>query len=255
MQPGTVQNYALLGEIDFRHPLLASFADPRFSDFSKIHFWKYLRLNPSDLPGSHVLAKFDSGDPALLEVPVGKGRVLILCSSWRPDQSQLALSTKFVPLLYAILEQSTGGLSAPTAYHVGDTVPLAAFGQPGAALSIRGPANLELKLGTTNANFSQTAQPGMYLVSSSQGTKRFAVNLEPTESRTAPLLLDELEKLGVPMTGVKPSPALETSRKALLQIAELESRQKLWRWLLISAVLVLLFETWLAGRAARQGVN
>src|SRR5207249_1425782 len=38
-------NYAMISEIDFRHPLFAPFADPRFSDFTKIHFWKYRRLD------------------------------------------------------------------------------------------------------------------------------------------------------------------------------------------------------------------
>jgi len=33
---------------------------------------------------------------------------------------------------------------------------------------------------------------------------------------------------------------------------ELESRQKVWRWLIVAALGVLILETWLAGRAARQ---
>ena len=37
-------DYALLGEIDFTHPLFAPFDDPRFSDFSHIHFWKHRRM-------------------------------------------------------------------------------------------------------------------------------------------------------------------------------------------------------------------
>ena len=35
--------YALFGEIDFSHPIFAPFADPRFSDFSRIHFWRHRR--------------------------------------------------------------------------------------------------------------------------------------------------------------------------------------------------------------------
>jgi hypothetical protein len=99
-----VRNYAMLAEIDFRHPLFAPFADPRFSDFTKIHFWKYRKLDARDLPNARTLAKFESGDPALLEVPVGKGKVFVLTSGWQPEDSQLALSTKFV-LLYAFLEE------------------------------------------------------------------------------------------------------------------------------------------------------
>jgi len=84
-------SYAMLAEIDFRHPLFAPFADPRFNDFTKIHFWKYRRLEATGIPGAHILAKFDNGDAAMLEVPVGKGRVLVLTSGWNPDDSQLAL--------------------------------------------------------------------------------------------------------------------------------------------------------------------
>ena len=46
-------NYALLGDIDFRHPLFAPFADPRFSDFAQIHFWKHRRWEiPIEHPGA-----------------------------------------------------------------------------------------------------------------------------------------------------------------------------------------------------------
>ncbi|MGH7972210.1 MAG: BatA domain-containing protein, partial [Limisphaerales bacterium] len=125
-----LDKYAMLGEIDFRDPLFASFADPRFSDFTKIHFWRYRRIDPASLPGARVLAKFDSGDPAIIDIPVGTGRVLLLTSGWQPEDSQLALSTKFVPLLYSILEGTGATLSRPSTYHVGDIVPV---GSPGAA--------------------------------------------------------------------------------------------------------------------------
>jgi hypothetical protein len=99
-------SYAMLADIDFQHPLFSAFADARFSDFTRIHFWKYRRLDATAIPGARIVAKFDSGDPAVVEVPIGKGRVILLTSGWQPDDSQLALSTKFVPLLYATLEYS-----------------------------------------------------------------------------------------------------------------------------------------------------
>ena len=94
---GVVRNYAMLGEIDFRHPLFAPFADVRFSDFTKIHFWKYRRFETTAMPDARVVAKFDNGDAAIVEVPVGKGRVIVFASGWQPEDSQLVLSTKFVP--------------------------------------------------------------------------------------------------------------------------------------------------------------
>src|SRR5207244_12535632 len=55
---------------------LAPFADPRFSDFTKIHFWKYRRADATAIPNARVVAKFDTGDPALLEIRIGTGRML-----------------------------------------------------------------------------------------------------------------------------------------------------------------------------------
>jgi hypothetical protein len=34
--------------------------------------------------------------------------------------------------------------------------------------------------------------------------------------------------------------------------AELENRQKLWRWLILAAIGVLVVETWVAGRLGRS---
>jgi hypothetical protein len=89
-------------------------------------------------------------------------------------------------------------------------------------------------------------------VTSAQPPKRFAVNLDPAESRTAPLPVDELERLGVPVRHPAPPIPREAQLKVQLQNAELENRQKLWRWVLVAAVAVLLLETWLAGHTARQ---
>jgi hypothetical protein len=64
------------------------------------------------------LAWFDSNDPAWLEVPAGRGSLLVWTSGWHPADSDLALSSKFVPLLYSALEY--GGLRDISRYFVGD---------------------------------------------------------------------------------------------------------------------------------------
>jgi hypothetical protein len=245
--------YAMLAEIDFRHPLFAPFADPRYSDFTKIHFWKYRRLETAAIPGARAIAKFDSGDPAILETSVGRGHLLVFTSGWQPEDSQLAVSSKFVPLLYALLEESGAAEGVAAQYHVGDAVPLAMLGADNtAAVAIRAPDGSELKLAAGETNFSQTMTPGIYTMASTQPPKRFAVNLDAAESRTAPLPADELERYGAPIARTTPAVANEAASKIRLQNAELENRQKLWRWFLVATLAVLLFETWLAGRTARR---
>ena len=264
LDEGRPNNYAMLAEIDFHHPLFAPFADPRFSDFTKIHFWKYRRLDATAIPGARVIAKFDTGDPALVEVPVGKGRVLVLTSGWHPGDSQLALSTKFVPLLYSVLELSGGAPSAPASYYVGETVPLPAevaanFGvgqasRLSAAVTLQQPDGKSLVLAAGETNFTQTQLPGIYRVNPGPAEKRFAVNLDAAESRTAPLPSDELERFGAPVLSRNPAPepALVVGHTTRLQNTELEGRQKLWRWFILATLAVLLIETWLAGRTARR---
>ena len=252
----SLKNYAILGEIDFRHPLFAPFADARFSDFSKIHFWKYRTLEAGAVPAARVLAKFDSGDPALLEVPLGKGRVLLLTSGWQPADSQLALSTKFVPLLYAMLEHSGAGAPLPSQYHVGEVIPLPAANPGGkSGLAVRAPDGSRVDLAAGETSFSGTLAPGIYTLASAQPPRRFAVNLDAAESRTAPLSVDELERLGVPLARQETAVARAVQRKVRLQDAELEGRQRLWRLCLLATIGALLFETWLAARTTRTVTN
>jgi hypothetical protein len=238
--------YALFGQIDFEHPLFAPFADPRFSDFTKIHFWKHRRLDAGQFKDAKVLARFDKGDPALLQVPVGRGLLFVLASGWHPADSQLALSSKFVPLLFSLLDLS-GGMKAQLAqYVVGDSVLLTSTNSAQGSI-VRKPDGTETRI-AAGEPFSGADLPGIYTVSAGQSTQRFAVNLDASESRTAPLPLEELERLRLPLKGPQPETVkLEEKKRLRLQAAELEQRQKLWRWLIVAALVVLVTETWLAG--------
>jgi len=248
-----INHYAMLVEIDFNHPLFAAFADPRFSDFTRIHFWKHRRLDAAQIPGARVVAKFDDGDPALIEVPVNKGRVFVLTSGWRPADSQLALSTKFVPILYSLLDAGGVTTARPTQLRVGDVLRVAAAaGAPGSEIAVRLPDGSQARLAANETNFSGTIMPGIYTVTTAAGARRVAVNLDPAESRTTPLPADEFERLGAPVAVQTGEAARETDRKVRMDNSELERRQKLWRFLLLAALAVVLIETWLAGRTARR---
>ena len=244
----TSGGYAMFAEIDFQHPLFAPFADPRFSDFTKIHFWKHRRLDATKLPGARVLARFDDGDPAWLEVPVGKGKLSVLTAGWQPADSQLALSSKFVPLLYSLLEQGGGFNPPPTQYLVGDA--LSFSNAVTGALTIRQPDGTQAEL-ARDAAFTPD-QPGIYTIASAQPPRRFAVNLSAEESRTAPMPVEELERLGLSLKRAEPNVGKQAEAKRHLLNTELENRQKLWRWLVVAALAVLLVETWLAGWLTRR---
>jgi len=239
----------MLREIAFHHPLFAPFAGAQFNDFTKIHFWRHRRLSEPDLGESRVLARFEDGDIALVEKVIGKGRLFILTSGWQPADSQLARSSKFVPLLTALLENNNPGLAVETNYVVHERVRLPATESSTADLTIRKPDGAVVKT-SGGETFSETDLPGVYTIDSPEGARSFAVNLDPSESKISPIHIETLEQFGCRLVkGSRNETANKEGRQ--LQSAELENRQQLWRWLILAAILVLIFETWLAGRRSR----
>jgi len=224
-QPGwklseaTVKDYALLANLDFDHPVLQPFARAGIRDFTKIRFWKHRRLIMTPSETSRVVATFDDESPAILEHRVGEGAVVAFLAGWRPEESQLALSSKFVPLLYSLFDHAGYSIrSAPTLY-VGET----AYTSPGFYEEEKGGQNLLV-----------------------------AVNLDPAEGRTFafdPAI--DFAALGIPLLDPAApvvAPELSGSDKVRVKAEQKEEKQKLWKWLILAALLVLLIETWLAGR-------
>jgi hypothetical protein len=186
-------SYVLLATVDFDHPIFTQFRDARFNDFTRIHFWKHRKLDLTALPKARAVASFDDNTPALVQLPVGKGALYILASGWRPTDSQFALSSKFVPFLYSLLEQSAPITTQARQLTIGDAVPFPGD-FTGESISLTKPD------GTTvawkkNEAFTGTDQPGFY--SSTNPKVLFAVNLDPIESRTAPIGEDQLASLGL----------------------------------------------------------
>jgi hypothetical protein len=238
---------AMLGEIAFDHPLFASFAAAQFNDFTKIHFWKYRRIDGSVLKDARVVARFDTRDPAIIEKPIGKGRLVVFLSGWQPTDSQLARSSKFVPLMLSLLELGRPRLWSSASFMVGARVPLLAASDPGSDVVVHLPGGAAAKVAAGAGFFSETEQPGVYTIDTSAGERPFAVNLDPAESKTSPLHVETLEQLGCRLAS-QTSPKLDHEQIRQMQNAELESRQKIWRWLILAAIAVLIVETYLAGR-------
>lgn len=244
------EKYLLLGEIDFTHPLFAPFAAPRYSDFTKIHFWKHRPVTLKSPATTRVVARFDNGDPALLERSVGQGRVLALTSGWQPEDSQLALSSKFVPLVGALLDLACGGAEVAQSVAVGQPVTLQSSTQP-EPIVVQTPDGREVRLASDVSSFTETDRPGIYRAKVGSTETRFAVNLSASESLTAPLDLEQLEQRGVRM-GTEQTRSQRIDRVRQQRDTELESRQKVWRWLIVVALGLLVLETWWAGRAERK---
>lgn len=250
-----VDDYVMVTDVDFAHPMFAAFDDVRFADFTRIHVWNHRSVKIDGLKDYSVLARFDDGDPAIVEKRIGKGRVILFTSGWNPSDSQLALSTKFVPLLNSMLDIGAVRFDTSARFVVGDDVSLAGFQTEDVdTATVVTPDLTEIKLTSLEKSFDQTSLPGTYTISSAAGAPRFTVNLAANESKTEPLPVSQLESLGVKlfkdMAPLNAEEAAETQRQ--LQAQELESRQKFWQWLIAAALIVILLETWLAGSMVRK---
>lgn len=229
-------DYAMLANLDFNHRVLAPFARAKIRDFTKIRFWKHRQLT---VPGSQfpeditVLADFDSGYPAWLSRQIGEGSVFLFLSGWQPQESQFALSSKFVPILYSIFENSGySARSAPT-YYIGEVDVL----QDGIA--------------------RVADRPGIFdSPESDRDGVSLAVNLHPSEGRVDPVDPGHLLagfNIGLPLSPAeraKQENADPVARKQL-EYEEKESNQKLWKWFVLAVMLFLLVESWLSGRRPR----
>ena len=252
LRPSQSQRYALLGEIDFQHPLFVPFADPRFSDFSKISFWKHYQMDFEGHERARTIARFDNGLAAITQVSQGMGSLFVCAFGWQPQQSQFALSTKFVPLLYAFLDFGAGVHEVNAHYHVGQEVDLSSLTAEG-GLTIETPGGEAIAMGERQ-RFTETSQPGIYRIKTDP-VIRFAVNLHPSESNTAPILEETLMGLGVPTaqtTGTEaPNPIVEEAQRKL-KAAELESNQKVWKWIVLAALVIATLETLSAALISRR---
>ncbi len=241
-----VRDYVLWTEIDFESAWFAPFAEAQFADFSGIHFWKHREWS-GDLPeGARALVQFDSGDPAVIEWQREQRRSWVFLSGWHPADSQLARSTKFVPLIWRILEHAMGDRPTTSTASVGDTLPIP---PEATAARIRKPdeSTTNWTAGSTESLIAE--EPGIYQVEAGTEIVTLAVNLPPEESRTDPLAPEQLEAFGVKWSSkaAVPTAAPVAEQLRQQQLVELEHQQQLWRWALVAAIGLLVLESLLAG--------
>ncbi len=240
-------NYAMLGNIDFSHPVFTPFSGPRFNDFTQIRFWKFLR---PDLPDNvQVLARFDDDTPAFWhQLAHNKSNIYAMGFGWQPANSQLALSSKFLPLMLRMIELSTRTEPVAANSIVGETIQ----SPKGYDRFISPDGDVEF---IEDSSTQTLHSPGIYSFMSSSDSEladlQIAVNLDPSESQTATMPVDQVSALGVEV-GTHSTTDQEVEQQRQLLDFELENRQKLWKWLILGAIGLIMAESWLAGRTDRM---
>jgi len=204
------KKFHLLENIDMTHPVFAAFADPKFNDFTKIRFWSHRRIRGIESDSWNVVARFDDQEPALLERQLGKGKVTVLAAGWQPTESQLALSSKFVPILTSMFQQASPTRIVPQ-FFCGDAIP-----------------------GVPAGRFES---PGIF--NDSEAGEFLAVNLPRSESFTDPIDLEQFARFGISLDRKLSIDRKQEEATRKHQLAEqLESNQRGWWWILLTVILI-----------------
>jgi len=242
----------LLGAVDRRHPVFAPFREPGTGNFAAARFYRVRRLVPDD--SARILARFDDGEPALLEGRAGEGRVLIWGSTLHTLWTDLPLQPVFLPFVQRAIRHLAGrGESAPS-YRVGDVLaPDAGDASAGGAsrpAAVVGPDGERRTLDDAGGGALVLRAAGIHeLTDGADGRTRgrpVAVNVDPSEGDLTPI---DVEELVAAVTAPEAATA-EGESNAVASVApeDQERHQGLWRFLLGAAFLLLAVETVLGNR-------
>ena len=83
---------------------------------------------------------------------------------------------------------------------------------------------------------------------------KIAVNIDPSESQIDLMPVDQLSALGVQL-GTHNTSEEEIEQQRQLLDFELENRQKIWKWLVLGAIGLIIAESFLAGKTDRKNRN
>ena len=241
---------AILAEVDYQHPIFKLFSDPGQIDPSIAQFYQYFQTEP--LHPESVLASFDDGSPAVLERRVGKGKVIMFTSSLDTEWNNLPVKALYLPLLHKTLDYVGSEKKGQKSFLVGNPLPLRSFWDKSttAEWTVLNPSGERTQ--TTNNIFESTYEPGIYEIHDTKSDRKlasFAVNVDPSESDLTFVTNEELaQKFDQPQGQEQIQTAAITLDNSN---SKKEKSQKLWRFVILAVLLLLIGETWLANRTYR----
>lgn len=259
---------ARLSGIDYGHAIFEPFRAPRSGDFSTARFYAYRGLTAAK--DASVLARFDTGEPALVERAAGRGRVIVFASTLDLNWNDLALKPMFLPFVHQLGRHLSGFREQPAWLTIGqvldvDAAEIAAGATTGSAAraaagrTILTPSGQRRDLTSPAAAPGSTAAPAAALELTEQGFYEIrgsgrdagpaivaASNVSLAESNLERM---EPQELVAAVTGNGTTgPA---GGQDVLPDEAQELAQRVWWYLLFAGILLLIAETALAHRYSR----
>lgn len=239
--------FASITELSDNHPIFDPFLQTQENALTNVQFYGYWKLEPG--PESRVLARFDNGDPALVEGTSQKGKVLVFASSLGRVWSDFPMRSAYVSLwqktvqYMAEWEPQAASLTVNQILSLEDESRGGARSEDGEPWDLLDPRGQRLvTLDAQRPESIQLTSPGYYELRKDRSTNWFAVNTDRIESDLARVEQDEFAA-ALRNTQVRPGQA-----GVAAQIAEEEAPEPLWWLFLLAALAVLLAETFAANR-------
>src|SRR5262245_8344763 len=201
-----------LAPADARHPVFHAFA----GNAATLGLVKFQRASKIGGPGCQTLARFTTGDAALIECPAGEGRALVIASDLDNKWSDFPLHATFVPFVHEAVRYLASARAHASDYLVADA-----------------PAGV-------------TKTPGVATIADTKGggqPRRIAINVDAREADSARMTADEFQSA---VTRLKEAAGAEAHAEARQQ----EDRQHLWQYALVMMLVLLAAEGLLAAKTA-----
>jgi SAM-dependent methyltransferase len=261
VESGRRQPFQITAYRDSRPPL-EIFSDSRQGDLTLSLFTQFVSLN---VPPSHqeaVLARFDSGDPALVEYALGRGRVILWPTTLDSEWNDMPLRPLYLPFWAEVIDYLESTSLVSPNYEVGQPVELTVdFSREVKEITTIEVIRPDGKIdsievdplrGSFRTIYTETWEPGFYRLHypADAGIRNafpavFAVNLSPEESDLHRVNREELELY---LTGWNLRQIEDTSRTRYL-LAGARFGRPLWDILLLLLFIGLIVETLYANRA------
>jgi hypothetical protein len=195
---------------DVRHPVFLPFGD----NAASLGLVRFRSVSEVGGAGCETVARFTTGESALLDCTAGDGHTLVLASDLDNRGNDFPLHTTFVPFVHEAVRYLASHRAQTVEYLVGE-VPAGVAPTPGIAM-----------LPT-----DETAR----------SPRRIAVNVDPREGDPARISADEFQAA---VTRLKDEGVSESR----LEARQHEERQHLWRYLLVVMISALVLEGMVARR-------
>jgi hypothetical protein len=233
-----------LAYLDYDHPVFELFRGPHSGDFSSARFFRYRSLPARE----GVLARFDDGGVALASRALGRGRVLVWTSPLDTSWSDLALQPVFLPFVHELVRYAAGHVLSPASHTTGEALDLSR--EPALARGdavVIGPSGRRSPL-PRGTKALELAEPGFYEVRATPDGAALAVAAVNVDRAESDLAAMDPEELASAVTRPGPGAGVEAAAEPALTTGEHETRQALWRYVLMAALLLLATETVLSNR-------